>query len=230
MVSRGIHKLAAPIFYGSNRFSFPWPSTAWIQLESFLATIGPTNVSHLRRIGIHAPLWYRGAKEDFIEGSLLDLTSPASRFGFTHSLARDRLLSAVKSGVHALLNAGKLKTLTIHLEHGKTADRWTGRFPAGRAPTDDQFISIADADDHVLRKKQGIKLLHKLSAMLVINNHGARPLLSLHHPLPHPPIQEDDLDHFRMRLPVVRKDAEACGWGVDELLRPCGWVSNPALG
>jgi hypothetical protein len=78
-VSRFMHAQAAKVFYGGNTFYFPWSTTSWMQLESFLATIGPQNVALLRNLRVHAPLWYLGLQADFLEGSILDLTSPASR-------------------------------------------------------------------------------------------------------------------------------------------------------
>lgn len=148
-----MHARAAPIFYGQNTFHFSWATSAWMQLESFLATIGPANVGHLRYIRIHAPLWHRGIQEDFVEGAILDLTSPASRLGVVKPAARDRLLSAIKSSVQALLEAGQLEVLSLDLEHGMVTDRWTGRYSNDR-----QLIAISDAEEHVIRKQQGIEL------------------------------------------------------------------------
>lgn len=49
-VSRSFHKLAAPIFYGQNHFKFPCATSAWMQLDSFLATIGQSNTANIQRL------------------------------------------------------------------------------------------------------------------------------------------------------------------------------------
>ena len=59
-VSRNLHKSASRIFYGRNEFKFPCGTSAWLQLESFQATIGPTNVAQITKLSITAPLWHRG--------------------------------------------------------------------------------------------------------------------------------------------------------------------------
>ena len=50
-VSRSFHELAAPIFYGQNIFKFPCATSAWMQLDSFLATIGQSNATNIQRLG-----------------------------------------------------------------------------------------------------------------------------------------------------------------------------------
>lgn len=204
-----MHARAAPVFYGRNVFSFPWLTSAWMQLESFLATIGPANVGHLRKIQVHAPLWHREIQNDFVEGAILDLTSPASRLGVVKPAARDRLLSAVRSSVQALLKAGKLEMLSLDLEHGMVTDRWTGRYSNDR-----HLIAASDAEESVVRKQHGIELLKKLSDCKSLKT---KPLLTLHHPTGQ--IAKYDLSEFRSRLAGVIREAEKYGWKVDQHLK-----------
>jgi len=49
-VSTGVKKIAAEVFYGQNTFQFPCSTSAWMQLESFLDTIGPGNVAHIKHL------------------------------------------------------------------------------------------------------------------------------------------------------------------------------------
>lgn len=215
MVSQDVHKRATAIFYGRNTFQFPWATTAWMQLESFLATIGPANIGKLRSIGIHAPLWHRGMQEDFVEGAMLDLTSPASRLAVVTPAPRDRLLSAVKTCTQVLAKAGSLENLSIDLEHGMTTDRWIGRYSNDR-----QMIAVGDAEEHVARKQHGIELLKKLTQSL---DSATAPVLSLHHPSPSAKIQKHDLSEFRMRLSGVIREAQKYGWEVDQHLKGTRW-------
>lgn len=214
-VSKQMHEQAAPIFYGLNSFHFPWATSAWMQLESFLATIGPANVTRLRSIRIHAPLWHRGTQEDFVEGALLDLTSPASRLGVVKPTARDRLLSAIRSSVQTLSKAGKLEHFSLDLEHGMVTDRWTGRYNNDR-----QLIAITDAEEHVVRKQQGVELLRKLSEC---DSLLTKPQLTLHHPSPAAKIAKYDLSEFRSRLSGVIREAEKYGWQVEQHLKGRRW-------
>lgn len=208
-VSKAIYELAAPIFYSENIWSFPCSTSAWIQLESFLATIGPTNVAYLRSIQIHAPLWYRGIHEDYIEGAVLDLTSPATRMGVVKPVARDRLLSAIQYCVHALLKAGHLRNFSLNLEHGMVTDRWTGRYR-----NDKQLMNSVDAEEHFSRKQEGIRLLRNFADAMKI-----QPLLSVHRPSVHTNIAKYDVSEFRGRLAGVIKEAERYGWKVDQHLK-----------
>ncbi|KAK4498944.1 hypothetical protein PRZ48_009455 [Zasmidium cellare] len=208
-VSKGVHARAAPVFYGENVFHFPWATSAWMQLESFLATIGPINISHLRNIHIHTPLWHRGVQEDFVEGAILDLTSPASRLGVVKPASRDRLLSAIRSTVQALLKAGQLERFKIDLEHGMVTDRWTGRYSNDR-----HLIAASEAEESVVRKRQGIELLKKLSECVSLK---AKPRLTVHHPTA--TTAKYDLSEFRSRLAGVIREAEKYGWTVDQHLK-----------
>ena len=78
-VSHAVHKTAAQVFYSQNVFKFPCATSAWMQLESFIATIGPHNVAQVQHLRIHVPMWHRGIQEDFVDGAVMDLISPASR-------------------------------------------------------------------------------------------------------------------------------------------------------
>ncbi|KAF7195186.1 hypothetical protein HII31_03392 [Pseudocercospora fuligena] len=210
-VSRDVHNIAAPIFYGQNTFQFPWPTTAWMQLESFLATIGPQNVSLLRNVDIHAPLWHRGIHEDYVEGAMLDLTSPASRMAIVTPPHQDRLLSAIQSSLQAL--RGNITGISFTLEHGMSTDRWTGRYTGDR-----QLIAIGDAEDYVKRKEEGIALLQDFGKFLAVT-----PTLHLHHPNPSAKIQKHDKAEFRSRYPGVKREAEKYGWQVDSQLKGRRW-------
>ncbi|PPJ50801.1 hypothetical protein CBER1_06491 [Cercospora berteroae] len=208
-VSKSIHGLAAEALYGGNTFRFPWPTCAWMQLESFLATIRSRNVGRLRSLEIHVPLWHRGMQEDYLEGAILDLTSPASRLGVVLPTVRDRLLSAITSCVHALLKANRLSNLTLVLEHGLATDRWIGRHTNDR-----QLIFLAEAEELVARKQQGIATLQKLAQLvkpkaikLHVQHVGASK------------IQKYDKKEFKQRLPGLRKEAEKYGWVVDQALK-----------
>lgn len=215
-VSKAIHELAAPIFYSENTWSFPCSTSSWIQLESFLGTIGPTNVAELRNINIHAPLWYRGIHEDYIEGAVLDLTSPATRMGVVKPVSRDRLLSAIQSCVHDLVKAGHLENVSINLEHGMVTDRWTGRYH-----NDKQLMNSVDAEEHFNRKQEGIRLLRNLSSFA--DARKAQPILSVHHPSTHTKIAQYHVYDFRGRLAGIIKEAEKYGWNVDQHLKGRCW-------
>ncbi|KAK5124187.1 hypothetical protein LTR85_001890 [Meristemomyces frigidus] len=169
-VSRDVHMQAARVLYGSNTFSFPWATSAWMQLESFLATIGPTNTAYLRTINIHAPLWHLGVHEDFVEGAILDLTSPASRMAVIKPPATDRLLGAIQSSVGHLLQSGNLETLILDLSHTFIPD-----FTAQSISK--TLISTSDAEEYVSRKQKGIELLRQLCEAL-----PNRPALHLRAP------------------------------------------------
>lgn len=205
-VSRDMHAQAASVFYGNNTFSFPWPSSAWMQLESFLATIGPINVSKLRHITIHCPLWHRGIKEDFLEGAILDLTSPASRLGVVKPPSRDRLLSAIAGSIEALSKPGKLDIFAVELEHGLITERWAGNYSNAR-----RLIAMSEANEHITRKNQGVQILKSLSESL-----PHPPVLNVYHPTPG--VGKHDLSEFRSRLASVIREALKYGWKVDQRL------------
>ncbi|EME44152.1 hypothetical protein DOTSEDRAFT_129369 [Dothistroma septosporum NZE10] len=212
-VSREVHRRAVMVFYSENTFAFPWPTAAWMQLESFLATIGPTNVRRIRSISVHVPLWYRGIHEDYIEGAILDLTAPASRLGVVQLIGRDRLLSAVRSCVQALSKAERLENLSLKLEHGINTDRWSGTYSNNR-----QLVSAADAEEHVIRKQEGFELLRKACRIL-----PQRPTLTLYHPSSTTKIAQYHISEFRSRLASVTQEANKYKWQVDQQLKGCRW-------
>ncbi|KAF2771817.1 hypothetical protein EJ03DRAFT_9458 [Teratosphaeria nubilosa] len=211
-VSRSVYREAAGIFYSENTFWFPWPTSAWMQLESFLATIGPLNTSYLRKLRIHVPLWHRGPQADFAEGAILDLTSPASRFGVMKPPARDRLLAAIRSSVKQLCQSPASNTstsltqLTLDLEHGQMADLW-----ASRCTSETSLVNISQAEEYVTRKRQGIELLHKLSCGM-----SKRPLLYVYTT---GKMNNVEIRGMRETLPALRVEAAKYGWDVDGMLR-----------
>ncbi|KAI7284361.1 hypothetical protein KC345_g2293 [Hortaea werneckii] len=90
------HEEAARGLYTHNTFSFPRSPSAWIVLESFLATIRKTNIAHLHKIDLHVPMWHLGVQADFVKGAILNLILPAVKMTVRTPPARDRLLLAYK--------------------------------------------------------------------------------------------------------------------------------------
>jgi len=212
-VSKAVHEQAARIFYGHNTFYFSWPTSAWMQLESFLATIGSVNVSYLRNIRIYAPLWHCGIQEDFLEGAILDLTSPASRMAVIKPPAYDRLLSAITSSVQRLGQAGQLTSLSLDIEHGKMADLWTERYHAART-----LISTSDAGEYVDRKRKGVELLERAVEKLAM-----KPKLTVY---VDSTITAKCIKGASEKLPTLVREAEKYGWEVDPVLsRKMRWSS-----
>lgn len=205
-VSKSVHDQAAQVFYGLNTFAFPWRTSAWMQLESFLVTIGPKNVSHLRNIRTYVPLWHRGIQEDFVEGAVIDLTSPVSRLAVIKPPAHDRLLSAIESSVQALCTAGKLKSLTFEIEHGRMTDLWINR-----CHNHDALISVSDAEEYVSRKQKGLDLLKQISEIL-----RHRPTLSVY-TVSRP--TDVETRAARDRYLAVVGEAKKYGWKVDPNLK-----------
>ncbi|TKA83775.1 hypothetical protein B0A55_00020 [Friedmanniomyces simplex] len=160
-VSRAVHKHAAHVFYEQNTFCFLCPTTAWMFLESFLITIGSTNVAHIRSLQIHVPLWHHRLTYGYIEGAILDLASPASRLAITKLPARDRLLAAVEQCVFMLQQAGQLTDFEPRIQrNARLADKWIGRV------IDDTSSSMLQANEHEVRKQKGIELLKQLTESL----------------------------------------------------------------
>ena len=146
--------------------------------------------------------------EDFVEGAIIDLLSPASRMAVLKPPPHDRLLAAVQRIVQTLLNSN-LKAFSLELENGLQGDYWSGRLANDR-----KMISVADADEFVERKLEGIELLKQVSDMLATT--ANRPLLRLFRPFNDVlPAQKE----FRKRLDRVRMEAEKYGWLVDTRLR-----------
>ncbi|KAK4550157.1 hypothetical protein LTR36_003124 [Oleoguttula mirabilis] len=198
-VSRDVHKHVARVFYGSNTFSFPWATSAWMQLESFLATIGLTNTGYLRSINIHAPLWHLGVHEDYAEGAILDLTSPASRMAVIKPPAADRLLAAIQSSVDSLLQGGSLTTFTLDLNRTWMADFSSERY-------NKTLITMSDAKEFGIRKQKGIELLKRLSEAL-----PTKPVLIVR--VPGRPQWGAGEESLRKAIPLVVAEAEKYGCG-----------------
>ncbi|KAF2217624.1 hypothetical protein CERZMDRAFT_92276 [Cercospora zeae-maydis SCOH1-5] len=207
-VSRSVHNLAAKALYGENTFRLFRPDCAWMQLESFLATITTKNVAHLRSLEIHVPLWHRGMERDYLEGAILDLTAPASRLAVVESMDRDRLLSAITSSVHALRKANNLSRLVLILNHGLMTDHWIGRHANDR-----ELVSLTEAEQAVARKQSGIQSLQKLAELVAPNTIKLR----VQH-IGASRIQGYDTNEFTQRLPGLRREAAKYGWQVDHHL------------
>lgn len=207
-VSRSVHKLAASVFYGQNTFHFSYAPAAWMQLESFLSTIGPQNVSELKRIHITASMFHRGMPEDYVEGAIHDLMSPATRVAVIKPPARDRLLSAIQYSICRLMSTSTLESLAIDLEHPMTADLWTGRYVNHK-----RMISAAEAERHVERKNTAIALLKQASEVLA--GKGRRPVLTLYH---FSKASRSDVNEFRGKLAGLNMEAENYGWVVSSRL------------
>lgn len=203
-VSRDFHKAAARVFYGQNTFHFSSALAAWMQLESFLETIGPKNVNEIRHIRIAAPMFYRGMKEDYVEGAILDLMSPATRMAVIKPPPRDRLLSAITHATTKLLAASSLETLAVDLEHPMASDLWSGRYV-----NDKRLISVAEAGRHVERKTAGVAMLKQASDMLTAT--GNKPTLTLRH---FSKASRSDINQFRSAMSALITEAETYGWRV----------------
>lgn len=207
-VSRAVHKAAARVFYSQNTFHFSYAPAAWMQLESFLSTIGPRNVAQIKHIRITAPMFHRGMQEDYVEGAIHDLISPATRMAVIKPPARDRLLSAIQYSITTLLSSASLETLSLDLEHPMAADLWTGRYV-----NDKRMISVAEAETYFERKNAAITLLKKASEVLA--DRGARPGLTLYH---FSKARKADVNEFRGRMAGLVREAERYGWVVSPKL------------
>ena len=117
-------------------------------------------------------MWHRSVQEDFLEGALIDTLSPASRLAVIKPPPHDRLLSAVRHVVQVLSQSTKLTKLVFNLENGLGADYWCDRMTRDR-----KLISVADADEFVNRKREGIALLKQVSDLLATR--GERPLFRI---------------------------------------------------
>ncbi|GAB1727558.1 hypothetical protein NU195Hw_g4633t1 [Hortaea werneckii] len=206
-VSKRLHEEAARIPYTHNTFSFPGPTSAWMVLESFLATIGKTNIAHLNKIDIHVPMWYLGVQADFVEGAILNLVLPAVKMTVRTPPAHDRLLSAIKSVTGALSHAQNLQHLVLGLEYGRETDIWTERYHTTRS-----LISASDAEEFATRRKEGTELLHQLSETI-----PARPKLRVFDTSANTtrPAKEG----FKEELPRIMREAAKYGWVVEENLQ-----------
>ena len=160
-----------------------------------------------RPIGIYAPLWYRGLQEDYLEGAILDLLSPASRMAVIKPPAHDRLLSAIRN-ITRNLSQANLSTLSFELEDGLTADYWSERVMEERS-----LITRAEAGEFVERKRRGAALLKELSDKLSAENKA--PLLVL---FKCQKSERLNLPEFKRRLPKLVAEAAKYGWSVDDYL------------
>ncbi|KAK0342380.1 hypothetical protein LTR94_022492 [Friedmanniomyces endolithicus] len=150
-ISRVVHKDSARIFYEQNTFSFLCPTTAWMVLELFLITIGPTNVARIRSLEVHVPLWHQGLTHGYIEGAILDLASPVSRLAVIKPPARDRLLARWSNVSSSCSRQANLRTSSPGSEG---------------AVTDIRSASTFQADELVVRKQKGTQLLRQLTETL----------------------------------------------------------------
>ncbi|KAI7163562.1 hypothetical protein KC352_g26493 [Hortaea werneckii] len=206
-VSKRLHEEAARVLYTHNSFSFPRSTSAWMVLESFLATIGKTNIAHLHQIDIHVPMWHLGVQADFVEGAILNLVLPAVKMTVRTPPAHDRLLSAIKSVTEALSHAHHLQHLVLGLKYGKETDIWTERYHTTRS-----LISVSDAEEFATRREKGTELLHQLSDTI-----PARPKLRVFFTSAYTTRQAKE--GFKEELPRMMREAAKYGWAVEENLQ-----------
>lgn len=180
-----------------------------MHLESFLETIGSKNVKELKHIRIAAPMFHRGMQEDYVEGAILDLMSPATRMAVIKPPARDRLLSAITHSASKLRAAGSLETLDVSLEHPMASDLWSGSYV-----NDKRLISVSDVERCVERKVTAIDTLRQASKMLAARRR--QPTLTLYHFAK--PSRSDD-KQFRKLLPGLILEAKKYGWCVHQELQ-----------
>lgn len=221
-VSRDVHDRAARVFYGGNKFYFPSPEAGFMTLEAFLITIGTVNASYLGSLRVHAPLWHAGIGSDAIEGAMLDILSPATRFAVLKPPAEDRLLSAIETSTGILANAGNLKSLQLDLRYPEPARQ----FISQSAQTNLGLVRQEDAAAFVDRRRRGIEVLKQFSARLTTTP-SSRPVIRILSLRPvNPPVARE----FRFILASIIREAEKYGWGVDQILHdPASWKWVRAL-
>lgn len=122
----------------------------------------------------------------------------------------DRLLSAVRNVVQKLLQSD-LKALSVDLENGLEGDYWCGRLANDR-----KMIPIAEAEEFVERKLEGIVLLQQLSNMLVSSHE--RPVLRLCRSFNEADAFYDTKASDKRRV-KVEAEAQKYGWRVDSKLK-----------
>ncbi|KAI7496453.1 hypothetical protein KC357_g359 [Hortaea werneckii] len=206
-VSKRLSEEAARALYAHNTFSFPRSTSAWMVLESFLATIGKTNIAHLHKVDIHVPMWHLGVQADFVEWAILDLVLPAVKMTVRSPPAHDRLLSAIKYVTEALSHAHNLQHLVLGLEYGREADIWSERYHNTRS-----LISVSDAEEFAMRRQKGTGLLQRLSDTI-----PSRPKLRLFATSANTTRQARD--GFKEDFPRIQREAAKYGWVVEEELR-----------
>ncbi|RMX99290.1 hypothetical protein D0867_12152 [Hortaea werneckii] len=206
-VAKKLHEEAARVLYAHNTFSFPRSTTAWMLLESFLATIGKTNIAHLHKIDIRVPMWHLGVQADFVEGAILNLILPAVQMTVRLPPAHDRLLSAIKYVTEALTHAHNLQHLVLGLEYGRETDIWTERYHNTCS-----LISVSDAEEFATRRKKGTELLHQLSDTI-----PSRPKLRVFTTSEMTTRQAKE--GFKEEVPRIQREAAKYGWVLEEELQ-----------
>ena len=208
-VSTSFHDRAARIFYGSNTFNFTHQKTCWIHLESFLATIGSKNASHIRHICIRAPIWHPGVRRDAIIGALFDAMAPVTRLAAFKVPADDRLLSAITNCANALGESGNLKSLRIDVVSKDNVLHFINRSQDGRYP-----ILADEAAHHEQRRDAGCRALkHWASESFGPSNKPALVTHSINH------VTLLEASRFRKMLAPMIREAGEYGWIVDQRLR-----------
>lgn len=155
------------------------------------------------------PVWHSDVREDYVEGTIADMLSPATRMATIKPPAHDRLLSAVQYATEALLKADTVESLSLELVNGLTAEQWSGAYI-----NDKRLISVSEAEEYVERKRKGVSEIKKLSEVLATMKN--RPMLSVHHPSRS---RAPDKKDFRKRMGGLIAEAENYGWQVDPVLR-----------
>lgn len=210
LVCRSMHERAARIFYSQNTFCFPSTTNAWITLQAFLVTITTLNVSHIRHLRIHAPLWHPGIQHDAVAGAIMDALSPATRLAILKPPAPDRLLAAVSNSVDILHKSGSLESLELMLNYPDAAKSWIGKHKSVRFA----LLPLIDAEAQVERKVHGIAWLKRLSDML---GPEKTPVLTVCND---GPVKKQVMQVFRgYCLTSIIREAEKYGWLVDQTLR-----------
>jgi hypothetical protein len=208
-VSKSFHERAARIFYGNNTFNFTHQKTCWIHLESFLATIGSKNASHIRHICVRAPIWHPGVRRDAITGALFDAMAPVTRLAAFKVPAGDRLLSAIKTCADVLGESGNLKSLQIDVVYKDNALHFINRSQDSKYP-----ILADEVPHHEQRRDAGCRILKRWSSnSFALAN---KPTLVAHSINP---VTQLEVSRFRKILASVRREAGHYGWVVDQRLR-----------
>jgi hypothetical protein len=208
-VSKAVQERAARIFYGSNTFNFSHQKTCWMHLESFLATVGHKNASHIRHIRILAPEWDPGLRRDAIMGALFDAMAPVTRLaGFTVP-AEDRLLSAIKTCVDVLGVPGNLESLQLDVMYQHNAVSFIDRSKARSFP-----VLADEAAYHEQRREVGRQLFKRWSDTSF--GPANKPRLVAHAASN---VTLLGASGFRRLLPSMTREAGRYGWVVDQYLR-----------
>lgn len=187
-VSTRIEDIASQVFYSENTFCFPSSSTAWIQLASFLRTIGPKNVANLRKLQVHVPIWCHGPAEDHINGLVFDLTSTTSRLVTLRDSSRDRLLFAVQMAMRLLQKVSQLTSFDLLVDFPRPFYSWIDR-DLYRHVT---LFRQADLAELMARKSKAESVLSAFSTKL-----KAKPTVNV---IPTDGNNEKTLGTFRNRL------------------------------